>query len=82
MPGKKIRWGAVNSRPISRAIIEPHSASGGWAPSPRNERAATSSTAPAIPRVPATINGVIAFGRIRRKSNPRALSPRALEAVK
>ena len=57
--------------PRSWPIMEPHSASGGCAPRPRNDSAATSRTAAAMPRVPATTIGVSALGRIRRKRSPR-----------
>ncbi len=34
-----------------------------------------------MPSVPATISGVMEFGRIRRNRSPRGLSPRARDAV-
>ena len=80
-PGKRMRCGAANTALRSIPIIEPHSASGGWAPMPRNERAATSMIAAAIPSVPWTMIGVRAFGMIRRRRIPSRDSPRAREAA-
>ena len=81
MPGKRIRVGTEVMNFRSAAIIEPHSARGGWAPRPTKESAATSRIAPPIPRVPWTISGVRAFGRMRRKRIPLPVSPRAFDAV-
>src|SRR5690349_12976956 len=57
------------------ATIEPHSACGGCAPSPRNERPARRRIAFARSRVARTSTGPATFGTTSRKSVRRAVEP-------
>ena len=81
-PGTRMRCGAVKSWPRSRPIIEPHSAVGGCAPRPRNDRAATSRTAPPMPSVPGDDRAASArWAGSAGRGCPAAISPRARDAV-
>src|SRR5262245_52149923 len=57
------------------ATIEPHSGSGGCAPSPRNESPASSRIAPARSSVASTSTGPATFGATSRNSVRRADEP-------
>ena len=70
--GARTSSGRVKIELKSRPIMAPHSAHGLRMPRPRNESAATSRTAVAMPRLPATMSGVMEFGRMRLRRMPSA----------
>src|SRR4029077_15250833 len=60
---------------VPSATIDPHSAVGGWAPRPRNERPERSRIAFARSSVASTITGPATFGRTSRNNARRAGVP-------
>ena len=60
---------------VPSATIDPHSACGGWAPRPRNERPERSRIAVARSSVIRTSTGPATFGSTSRTSARRALAP-------
>src|SRR5438132_877659 len=61
-PGVVDRKLASRKNCMPKFSIEPHDASGGWMPSPRNESAASARMAFPMPSDASTINGPTAFG--------------------
>ena len=80
MPGKMTRWGALNIELRSKPSMVPHSGVWRFGPNPKNDNAAVSKIAVAIPKVPFTISGGNVFGRIRLRRIWKELPPKARDA--
>jgi len=61
--------------------MAPHSGVGGWAPIPRNPKAAASRIAVENPRVAWTITGAMQLGRITKNISRMGPAPLTREAV-
>src|SRR5437879_10680324 len=71
MPGAAATQGALTSVSRPDAIMLPHDGVGGWTPTPRNDKLASSVIAFPRPSAAETITGVRALGRIWRASTRR-----------
>ena len=80
IPGAKVTQGCVVSRFLVSLIILPHSATGGFAPSPRNDRPASSIIIVPISSMAVTRIGPVIFGRICFKISFPVLHPDKIAA--
>jgi len=66
VPGKMAQWGAKSRLSLASKRMRPHVGMSGGNPSPRNDSDDSAMIAVATSRVPATITGPTAFGRMCR----------------